>query len=174
MPDGRLWLARDAYAAGTAWAPRYVGKELRLARLGAFNAALAPPRRRGSRRRPQGRQPRPRRAARDPGRQLPGPARPLPAARTGPHPGHGRPEEWEHATAGSRRLAIAAVAELRRRHPQQNIEPLRSAEPAPASDTEREQPDPAPDGKLTETPTWIRDLAIQRQAFRARPANARG
>ena len=38
MPDGRLWLIRDTYAAETAWAPRHVGKELRLARLGAANA----------------------------------------------------------------------------------------------------------------------------------------
>ena len=41
MPDGRLWLVRDTYAAETAWAPRHVGKELRLSRLGAFDAALA-------------------------------------------------------------------------------------------------------------------------------------
>jgi hypothetical protein len=40
MPDGRLWVLRDSYAAQTAWAPRHVGKELRLARLGAFDAAL--------------------------------------------------------------------------------------------------------------------------------------
>ena len=40
MPDGRLWLIRDTYAAETAWAPRHVGKELRLARLGAFHAGL--------------------------------------------------------------------------------------------------------------------------------------
>ena len=35
MPDGRLWLIRDTYATETAWAPRHVGRELRLARLGA-------------------------------------------------------------------------------------------------------------------------------------------
>ena len=40
MPDGRLWLLRDAFAAETAWAPRHVGKQLRLSRLGAFDAAL--------------------------------------------------------------------------------------------------------------------------------------
>jgi hypothetical protein len=40
MPDGRLRLARDAYAAQTAWAPRHAGKQLRLSRLGAFDAAL--------------------------------------------------------------------------------------------------------------------------------------
>jgi len=42
-------------------------------------------------------------------------------------------QEWEHATARSRHLAIAADAELRRRHPNQKIEALRSAEPAPSS-----------------------------------------
>ena len=41
MPDGQLWLARDTYAAETAWAPPYAGKELRLSRLGAVDAALA-------------------------------------------------------------------------------------------------------------------------------------
>ena len=40
MPDGRLWLTRGTYAAQTAWAPRHVGKELRLSQLGAFDAAL--------------------------------------------------------------------------------------------------------------------------------------
>src|SRR5262249_14908163 len=40
MPDGRLWLFRDRYAAETAGAPRHVGKELRISRLGAFDAAL--------------------------------------------------------------------------------------------------------------------------------------
>ncbi len=40
MPDGRLWLLRDACAAETAWAPPHVGKELRLARLGGANADL--------------------------------------------------------------------------------------------------------------------------------------
>jgi hypothetical protein len=40
IPDGWLWLIRDTYAAETAWAPRYVGKELRLSRLGAFDAGL--------------------------------------------------------------------------------------------------------------------------------------
>ena len=81
-------------------------------------------------------------------------------------------QEWEHATARSRHLAIAADAELRRRHPDQKIEPLRSAEPAPVSDTEREQLHPAPDSKLGETAAWIRDLAAQHQAFRAKTGRA--
>jgi hypothetical protein len=75
--------------------------------------------------------------------------------------------EWEQATAGPRSLAIAADAELRRRHPHQKIEPLRSGEPAAVSDTGREQASPGRDEKLTERVTRIRDLAAQRQASRA-------
>jgi hypothetical protein len=167
MSDGRLWLVRDAYAAETAWAPPYVGRELRLARLGTVDADLGAIRAFAEAV-----------AARKVGDH----------ARTGRHEtlaasyqalrGHYQQREqiltqaasdrqdWEHATARTRHLAIAADAELRRRHPQQTIEPLRSAEPAPASDTGREQLHPVPDGELIETAAWIRDLAMQRQAFR--------
>jgi hypothetical protein len=93
-PDGRLWLIRDTYAAETAWAPRHVGKELRLARLGA------------------------------------------------------------------------AGAELRRRHPDQQVEPLRSSEPAVVSDTDRAELTLAPDKKIGEMGAWIRELAAERQSFR--------
>jgi hypothetical protein len=46
---------------------------------------------------------------------------------------------WEQATAQQRRLAVAADAELRRRHPDQRFEPLRSAEPEPVTTAEREE-----------------------------------
>ena len=71
-------------------------------------------------------------------------------------------QKWEQATARARQLAVAADAELRRRQPGQKIEPLRSAEPAYASDHLL----PAADGNLIETVAWIRDLARQREAFR--------
>ena len=169
MPDGRLWLLRDTYAAETAWAPRHVGRELRLSRLGAFNAGLD---------------------------AIRADAEAVAARKTGDHARAGQHEtlaasyralrdlyqqreqtlaeimadrqEWERATARSRHLAIAADAELRRRHPDQKIEPLRSGEPVPASGTEREQLHPALGAEFTESATWIRDLAAQRQAFRAR------
>ena len=168
MPDGRLWLLRDTYTAQTAWAPRHVGKELRLSRLGAFDAALS---------------------------AIRADAEAQAARKAGDHDRAARHEhlatsyralrdhyqqqeqtlaqamanrqEWEHATAGPRRLAIAADAELRRRHPHQKIEPLRSGEPATVSDTGREQLSPGPDEKLTERVTRIRDLAAQRQASHA-------
>jgi hypothetical protein len=160
MPDGRLWLLRDTYTAETAWAPRHVGRELRLSRLGTFDAGLG---------------------------ALRAAAEADAARKAGDHDRAGRHEtlaasyralcdlyrqreqtlaqtmadrqEWEQATAASRHRAIAADAELRRRHPDQAIEPLRSAEPVPAMDTER-------GGKLPDTGAWIRDLAAQHHAFR--------
>ena len=162
IPDGQLWLLRDSYAAQTAWAPRHVGKELRLARLGAFDAALNAIRADAE----------------------------AQAARKGGDHDHAEQhdtlagsycalrdlyqqrehtlaqamadrQEWEHATAGSRHLAIAADTELRRRHPGRKIEPLRSAEPAPVTDTER-------DGRPSQTATRIGDLTAQHHAFRQR------
>ena len=175
MRDGRLWLIRDTYAAETAWAPRHVGRELRLARLGAANADLGAIR-----------------AA----------AEADAARKGGDHACAGRHEElaasyqamsnryrqqetlfaqtmtdrteWEHATEHSCRLAIAADAELRRRHPETSIEPLQSAEPLPFNNTDREQLTLAPDQQIGEIAAWIRDLAAQRQAFREKIEEYRG
>jgi TrwC relaxase/AAA domain len=166
MPDGRLWLIRDTYKAETCWAPRHVGKELRLVRLGAANAELDAIR-----------------AGAEAGT----------AHKQGDHDRAGRHEfwaasyqamrdryraqeqifaatmadraEWEHATEHTRRLAVAADTELRRRHPDQQIGPLRSAEHAPTGDAEREQLSLAPDEKISEMSAWVTDLTAQRQAF---------
>jgi len=169
LPDGRLWLLRDAYAARTAWAPRHTGKELRLARLGAFDAGLG---------------------------SIRADAEADAARKDGDHDRAARQEhladsyrslrdfyqrreqifvpamadrqEWERATAHSRHLAIAADTELRRRHPDRKIEPLRSAEQAPVRDTEHEQLQPVPVAELAEPTDRIRDLAAEHQAFRAK------
>jgi hypothetical protein len=47
--------------------------------------------------------------------------------------------DWDKATRAQRRLTIAADAELRRRHPGQYFSPLRSAEPAPATQAQRDK-----------------------------------
>jgi hypothetical protein len=168
MPDGQLWIARDTYAAETAWAPPYAGKDLRLSRLGAFDAALAAiradaetaaARKAGDYDRAERHEhlAASYRALRDHYQQR----------------GHVLTQdvtarrEWERATERSRRLAIAADAELRRRHPGRKIEPLRSAEPAPASDTGCDPLHPAADGRPTEPTALIRDLAMQHEQFRA-------
>ena len=167
MPDGRLWLARDSYAAQTAWAPRHVGKELRLARLGAFNAALGAIRAdaEADAARKTGDHDR---AARH--EHLAASYRALRDHYQQQEQGFARAmtdrQEWEQATAGSRRLAIAADTELRRRHPYGKIEPLRSAEPAPVSGAERQHPDLTPQPWSGET-AGMSDLTVQRQAFRA-------
>src|ERR1700745_1141054 len=41
MPDGRLLHLRDTYPIETAWAPQYVGDELRQVRAAAWHARLA-------------------------------------------------------------------------------------------------------------------------------------
>ena len=41
MPDGRLLHLRDTYPVETAWAPQYVGDELRQVRAAAWDARLA-------------------------------------------------------------------------------------------------------------------------------------
>jgi hypothetical protein len=74
--------------------------------------------------------------------------------------------EWEHATEHTRYLAIAADGELRRRYPDQRIEPLRSAEPA------RSATPTAPtciSPRTRRSARWrsgVNDLAAQRHAFR--------
>ena len=167
MRDGRLWLIRDTYAAETAWAPRHVGRELRLARLGEANADLGAIRAAAEAD-----------AARKAGdRARAGRHEELAASYRAMGSRYRQQEtlfdqtmtdrtEWEHATEHSRRLAIAADAELRRRHPETTIEPLHSAEPFPANDTDREQLTLTPDQQIGEMAAWIRDLASQRQAFR--------
>jgi hypothetical protein len=76
-------------------------------------------------------------------------------------------QEWDHVTARSRHLATAADAELRRRHPGQKIEPLRSAEPAPLGDTDHEQAHPAPGQEISQMTARVRDLQAQREVFSA-------
>jgi hypothetical protein len=166
MPEGRLWLVRDIYAAETAWAPQHVGKELRLVRLGAANAGLD---------------------------AIRADAEAETARKAGDHERAGRHEawassyrairdryqaqeqtfattmndraEWEHATEHTRHLAVAADAELRRRHPDHKIEPLRSGEPLPIEEAQRQQLTLAPDKRIGEMAQWVTDLAAQRQAF---------
>ena len=170
--DGRHWPARRPTMA----APRRLRSRDRLGTpphrerttAGAARSlrrwSRRHPHRRQSRRRPQGRRSRPRRAPRAPGRQLPQPAGLLPAARTDLRPGDGRPAGMGAGHRHSRHLAIAADAELRRRHPDCRIEPIRSAEPGPVGDVERQHPELIPHHRSGET-TWIRDLELQQRAF---------
>jgi hypothetical protein len=165
--DGSLWLIRDQYQAETAWAPKHVGRELGYARASAEDARLRVIRSQAEAE-----------IARKAGdEQL--------AARHEQQAGHSQAQEstyrmqetilaalmddrraWEAATEPQRRLAVAADTELRRRHPDVRIKPLRSAEPGEVTDEQRAELDALPDGQHQyQPPTWVRELAGARAAF---------
>lgn len=79
--------------------------------------------------------------------------------------------EWEAATRQQRQLAVAADAELRRRHPGQYHAPLRSAEPALATGAQRAELTMTAGEETTEVGHWIRDLAAGRRTFADRLAD---
>jgi len=66
------------------------------------------------------------------------------------------------------------VAGLRSRHPDQHFEPLRSAEPALVSETEREELTLAPGKDIGQMAQWIQELADQRTAFRKKLEERKG
>ena len=140
MPDGRLLHLRNTYPIETAWAPQYVGDELRQVRAAAWNAHLAALRASAEAK-----------AADDRGQhdtaarqqQFAGSYQTL-------HDTYRQREsvftavmadraDWDAATRAQRHLAVAADAELRRRHPEQRFTPLRSAEAQPATQDQRDE-----------------------------------
>lgn len=73
--------------------------------------------------------------------------------------------DWEQATRAQRHLAVAADAELHRRHPGQPFPPLRSAEPEPATDAQRAELTLTPGEQPAEMGQWIKDLAAAHHTF---------
>ncbi len=140
--DSQLALRRAMYERETSWAPAHVGEELRLARVQQRtaweNASRADHEAR---------------AAADPEaarrhETLAGMWRAMEAkaARTAGLLAEAQEtrRQWEALTETTRRMAIAADLELRRRNPGMALEPLKSAEPAEMPDCERV---PAPPGE---------------------------
>jgi hypothetical protein len=140
--DGELWLRRSTYERETAWAPPYVAEELRIMRMAQRDAHVTATRadREAS-------------AATDENvagrhRQLAGIWRALEAKATREAEMFSAVQDtrrqWEAITETTRRTAIAADIELRRRHPDLRIELLR---PSPA---ETEQPRDGSPGKTSD------------------------
>ena len=145
MPDGRLLHLRDTYPIETAWAPRYVGDELRQVRAAAWDARLAGLRAAAEARAAGHRGDHDHAAARHK----------LAAGYQALERAYRQREtvfaqtmadraDWDTATRAQRQLAVAADAELRRRHPGQYFSPLRSAEPEPATQRPARRPHPHP------------------------------
>jgi hypothetical protein len=137
--DGSLLHMRDTYATITAYAPRYVARQLREARLGVREQSQI-----ASRAKAEAwmagisgeneRQARQQEIAAEAYR-LAGWFR----ARESEYAvADGLHSEYMEKTAPERRLAVAADAEYRNRHPEEQLEPLRSAEPEAVTDEERD------------------------------------
>ena len=73
--------------------------------------------------------------------------------------------DWDAATRAQRHLAVAADAELRRRHPGQHYPPLRSAEPQPATQAQRDELTLTAGQPIPEMGQWIKDLAAAHHTF---------
>ena len=68
-------------------------------------------------------------------------------------------DDWDKAIEQQRHLAVAADAELRRRHPEERYPPLRSAEPEPVTSDQREELTMAAEEETPDAWQWIKDLA---------------
>ena len=166
MPDGILLHLRDTYPTETAWAPQYVGDELRQVRAAAWQARL------GGLRAGAEATAAANRGQHDRAIQQ----RDLAASYQALHQAYQHREtvfaaimadraDWDIATRAQRHLAVAADAELRRRHPGQHDSPLRSAEPPPASAAQRAELTLTADQPPGEIGQWIQDLAAAHRTF---------
>jgi AAA domain len=172
MPDGRLMHLRDTYPIETAWAPQYVGDELRQVRAATREARLA-----GLRASAQAAA-----AANRGDHDTAIGQQELAASYHALHQAYRQREtvfttimtdrtDWDAATCAQRHLAVAADAELRRRHPDQHFSPLRSAEPEPATESQRAELTPTPGQPPGETGQWITDLTAAHRTFAERLAD---
>jgi len=172
MPDGQLLHLRDTYPIETTWAPRHVGDELRQVCAAAWDARLAGLRAaadaRAAQQRGDGDQAAQKRqlaasyqVLQDAYRQRETVFATIMADRA----------DWDAATRAQRHLAVAADAELRRRHPGQHYPPLRSAEPQPATGAELAELTPAPEEKPGEIDQRIKDLTAAHRTFAERLAD---
>ena len=81
--------------------------------------------------------------------------------------------EWTRNVEHLLRTAVAADSEYRRRHPETDLPPLRSAEPEPLGEEERQEL--VFDAETPqETPEWVRELVARRAATREKLEAWRG
>ncbi len=172
MPDGMLLHLRDTYPLETAWAPQYVGDELRQVRAGAWDARLAAIRAAAEAQAAQ------RRGQHDEAERQ----QALAASYQAMRDAYAEREaifaavmadraDWDAATRHQRHLAVAADAELRRRHPARKYPPLRSAEPSPSTQAQRDELTMTAGEQIPAKGQWIKDLAAQRRAFAGKLAD---
>jgi conjugative relaxase-like TrwC/TraI family protein len=160
LPDRSLRHMRESYTSETGWAPPHVGRLLRGVRLGAEDARLQAIRAAAEAKVARGSGDHEAAARHE---QLAGSAGALEGLYRTQEEGLAKTQEdrdlWDKLTRGSRYLAVAADSELRRRHPQQTISALRSAEPVVQDDAQLDR---------GQQPDWFARLAGQRREFAAK------
>ena len=158
--DGELWLRRGTYERETAWAPPHVAEELRLAGIAERDAHVNAVRAEHERRAAHDEQA----AVRH--EQLARIWRAL-EAKAATEAGifaaaQQTRRQWQTVTEPTRRIAIAADLELRRRHPARQIPPLR---PHPAEADRIASPaNPAPSAGVDGLPGRTEPAASDRHA----------
>jgi hypothetical protein len=132
--DGTLHSWRTAFARETAWAPPYKGEDLAVVRSEIRRTQIEADRARRNAAAAPTEEARSRLASRATAlAQWENMTRDLADKLAGAQEAY---DAWERATAPTRNRAVAADAELRRRHPARHIEPLTAAPPP--------HPEPAP------------------------------
>ena len=131
--DGQLWAWRSAFAREMEWAPPYKGEELAMVRSEIRRAQIDADRARRDAQAAETAEARQRLAERaglyERWEQM---TRDVAARLAQAQVGY---DAWEQATGPTRDRAVAADAELRRRHPDTRMEPLRAQhEPQPGAD----------------------------------------
>ena len=163
LSDGQLLNRRNSYESETAWAPRWVGGELRQVRIGADDAetkavvsdAQAEAARKQDKLDVA-------RLHEDMARSQRAMAERYRGFEAGFAKTMEARKEWEQTTERQRHLALAANSEYLRRHPDTDLPPLKSAEPSPPSDEERAQLH-VPETEY-EPPSWLADMAERNRA----------
>jgi hypothetical protein len=166
LPDGTLLHLRDTYPIETTWAPQWVADELRQVRLGAQEAHLSAIRADAEAKAAAGRG----------DEQVAIRQQILATSYQAMHDAYREREtvfattmadraDWDQATRQQRQMAVAADAELRRRHPDQRFPPLRSAEPEPATQAQRNELAMTAGEETNEMGQWMKDLAGEHHTF---------
>ena len=162
LSDGQLLNRRNSYEAETAWAPRWVGDELRQVRIGADtaerDAVLSAARAEAARKQEQRELAETHEAMADSQRAMAEHYRRMESefAET-----METRREWEETTRQARHDALAANSEYLRRRPDTDLPPMKSAEPPRLAEEESAQihvPEPE------EPPAWLADMAERTRA----------
>ncbi len=168
LPDGTLLHLRDTYPIETAWAPQWVGDELRQVRAAAWEAQLTALRADADARVAAARGPRPasaRRESSSAGNQLSRSTRKVPGAGGGVRRGDGR-----QGRLGRRHPRPASPRVGRRCRdppplPRPEVHPAALGRTPPATLAQRDELTLTMGEQTAEMSQWIQNLTAQRQAF---------